>query len=92
MSEHDELIAEAISMVGDSNSEHLDAVVLSLIFQKHYLDPESVKQSPDNLSSCICGGWSEGEMEPGWDDHLGEVAVEAGFRRPVPASTTGSEQ
>lgn len=72
----EEMLAEARSMYDERYAE---ATVLSMIFQRHYLDFESAKESPDNLSSCICGGWSEGSMEPGWDDHLGEVAVEAGF-------------
>ena len=78
--ENEELIAEAQSMVGDV-PEQVEAIVLSMIFQRHYVD---------NNDECVCGGWSSGAMEPGWDDHLGEVAVEAGFRLasrpPVPVT------
>lgn len=56
----------------------------ALLLLAHYIDPESAKQSPDNLSSCICGDWSEGEMEPGWDDHLMEVLWDAGWRPTAP--------
>jgi len=52
---------------------------LATLFLAHYLDPASAERSPDNFSSCVCGEWSEGEMEPGWDDHLADVAVDAGF-------------
>lgn len=73
---------EAREMLGDNaRREDVEATTLSLIFQKHYLDPDSARRSPDNLSECVCGEWSEGEMEPGWDDHLAEVAIAAGFRR-----------
>lgn len=52
----------------------------SLLLQEHYLDPQSAAESPDNNSSCICGGWGEGPMEPGWDDHLIDVLWDAGWR------------
>ena len=74
--ENEELIAEAQSMVGDV-PEQVEAIVLSMIFQRHYIQPSG---DVDNNDECVCGGWSSGAMEPGWDDHLGEVAVEAGFR------------
>ena len=62
----------------------------SLLLQEHYLDSESAKQSPDNFSECVCGGWSEGSMEPGWDDHLIDVLWDAGWRPALPTSN-GSE-
>jgi hypothetical protein len=64
----------------DAALADVEAFALSVIFQCHYLDPKSAQESPDNFSSCICGEWSEGSMEPGWDDHLAEVAIGAGFR------------
>lgn len=85
------LTKEARTALGESNQTGVEAYVLSLIFQQHYLDPESVKQSPDNFSSCICGGWSEGSMEPGWDDHLAEVAIESGFRLSALSGETKNE-
>jgi hypothetical protein len=52
----------------------------SMLMQKHYLDPE-------DMSSCICGRWGEGEMEPGWDDHLAEELADAGFLAAQPVAT-----
>lgn len=52
----------------------------ALTMGEHYLDPQSAKQSPDNFSACICGRWSEGSMEPSWDDHLVDVLWDAGWR------------
>jgi len=85
---------EAREMLGQSaHPDDMEAAVLSLTFQRHYIDTLSARLSPDNHSSCICGEWSEGEMEPGWDDHLAEVAVTAGFRRsPVPADTPSDDE
>lgn len=55
------------------------------LMSAHSIDPASAAQSPDNFSSCVCGRWSEGSMEPGWDDHLAEELFDAGFlaRRPA---------
>jgi hypothetical protein len=68
--------------------EMKEAAALLLI--EHHIDPESAQRSPDNLSSCVCGGWSEGEMEPGWDDHLVDVLWDAGWR-PVHTDRTAPD-
>ena len=61
------------------------------VLLEHYIDPESAKQSPDNFSSCICDRWSEGAMEPGWDDHLMEVLWDAGWRLTIQEQSTETE-
>lgn len=72
---------EALALIGNATEDQKQEMILSVIFQRHYIQP--IPGNVDDFSECVCGGWSEGAMEPGWDDHLAEVAIAAGFRRPV---------
>lgn len=55
----------------------------SLMLQEHYLNPDPASLTPDNNSSCVCGRWTEGSPEEGWDDHLIDVLWDAGWRPPA---------
>ena len=39
----------------------------------HHIDPE--RTDADRNDICVCGGWSSGPMNPGWDDHLVDAVM-----------------
>jgi hypothetical protein len=51
------------------------AELVALATGAHHLDPNWT--DADGHSRCVCGGWVDGEMNPGWDDHMAEVSLTA---------------
>lgn len=49
--------------------------IIATATAQHHLDPDW--SDADRHDRCVCGGWAEGEMEPGWDDHMADVSVAA---------------
>ena len=39
----------------------------------HHIDPN--RTDADGHSFCVCGEWADGEMEPGWDDHMADISA-----------------
>lgn len=77
MSNLEAAVVQAYETLGAlAGDDYLERTALSFLFQQHYLTTES------GHSECVCGEWGEGEMEPGWDDHLADVAIDAGFTLP----------